>query len=121
MSGETQFIDPAFIYGRPIYTNQPQCISNSNREFSFKIDTVTMQEGMKFTCLVISMTLIFSESLHCKSGLDLECVRGLPLWRRSSSDVNDELFKGYRKGNAEMMINEVMSGINLLPQHLSLV
>ncbi|KAM0933469.1 putative ABC-type sulfate transporter [Dioscorea sansibarensis] len=89
LSRETQFIEPAFIYGRPVYTIQPQCSSNSTRKFSVEIDTVTLQE-------------------------DFECVRGLPLWCRSSSDVNDELFKGYRKGNAERMINEVMSAYDFL-------
>ncbi|XP_034674627.1 ABC transporter A family member 8-like isoform X4 [Vitis riparia] len=39
-------------------------------------------------------------------GLEIRCVRALCLWRNSSSEVNDELFKGYREGNLEKKINE---------------
>ncbi|XP_034674625.1 ABC transporter A family member 8-like isoform X2 [Vitis riparia] len=37
---------------------------------------------------------------------EIRCVRALCLWRNSSSEVNDELFKGYREGNLEKKINE---------------
>ncbi|KAJ0988058.1 hypothetical protein J5N97_006414 [Dioscorea zingiberensis] len=86
---ETQFIEPAFFYERPLYIIQPQCSPNSSLKIPIEIDTITLQQ-------------------------DVECVQGLPLWRRSSSEVNDELFKGYRKGNAEGMINEVMVAYDFL-------
>ena len=38
------------------------------------------------------------------------CVQGLPLWRNSSTAVNNELYKGYRKGNTERKINEILAG-----------
>lgn len=44
-------------------------------------------------------------------GSELKCVQGLPLWRNSSFEINDELFKGYRQGNAERMINEFTAGL----------
>ena len=42
--------------------------------------------------------------------LEASCVRGLNLWRNSSSEINDELYKGYRKGNSERKINEIVAG-----------
>lgn len=42
----------------------------------------------------------------------LSCVRGQPLWRNSSTSVNDELYKGYRKGNPERKINEIVAGVS---------
>lgn len=44
-------------------------------------------------------------------GSELKCVQGLPLWRNSSFEINDELFKGYRQGNTERMINEFTAGL----------
>lgn len=32
------------------------------------------------------------------------------MWRNSSSEVKDELFKGYREGNLEKKINEFAAG-----------
>ena len=42
--------------------------------------------------------------------VEVNCVQGLHLWRNSSSVVNDELYKGYRKGNSEEKINEITAG-----------
>ncbi|CAA7031232.1 unnamed protein product [Microthlaspi erraticum] len=39
-------------------------------------------------------------------GKKIKCVQGSNLWRNSSSDVNNELYKGYRKGNPDDKINE---------------
>ncbi|KAK6924977.1 hypothetical protein RJ641_009303 [Dillenia turbinata] len=40
--------------------------------------------------------------------------KGLNLWRNSSSEINDELYKGYRKGNAEKKINEIVAAFDFL-------
>jgi len=40
----------------------------------------------------------------------VRCVQGLNLWRNNSVEVNDEIFKGYRQGNHEEIINEVAAG-----------
>ena len=37
-------------------------------------------------------------------------MRGLYLWMNSSSEVNNELFKGYHQGNLEGKINEFVAG-----------
>lgn len=42
--------------------------------------------------------------------LEVRCVQGLSLWRNSSSEVNDELFKGYQRGNHQGKINEIVAG-----------
>ena len=42
--------------------------------------------------------------------IEVRCVQGLHLWRNSSSEINDELFKGYHKGNSERKINEIVAG-----------
>ncbi|CAN4100427.1 unnamed protein product [Withania somnifera] len=45
--------------------------------------------------------------------LNIICVEGLNLWRNSSPDINDELFKGYREGNTEGTVNEVLAGLTI--------
>jgi len=50
---------------------------------------------------------------------EVRCVQGLNLWRNNSLEVNDEIFKGFRKENHEEIINEVAAGYPLL--HLSFV
>lgn len=42
--------------------------------------------------------------------IEVQCVQGFSLWRNSSSEINDELYKGYRKGNPERKINEIVAG-----------
>ena len=52
---------------------------------------------------------------------EVRCVQGLPLWRNSSSDTNNELYKGYRKGNTEEQINEIVAGrffLSMIVYHL---
>ena len=57
---------------------------------------------------------------HLLLFLEVACAQGLYLWRNSSSDINDELYKGYRKGNPEKRINEIVAGISLTLWTLSL-
>lgn len=40
----------------------------------------------------------------------MRCVQGLNLWINSSREINDDIFKGYLKGNSEGMINEIVAG-----------
>ncbi|KFK27924.1 hypothetical protein AALP_AA8G447700 [Arabis alpina] len=68
-----------------IYNIQSQCRPNSTWPFSFgQIHTV------------------------------VKCVQGLSLWRNSSVEVNDELFKGNWRGNTEKMTNEISAAYDLL-------
>ncbi|XP_058110844.1 ABC transporter A family member 7 [Magnolia sinica] len=83
------YIEPAFLSGRPIYIFQPQCMSNFSLSIPIKIGTSTLQQ-------------------------DVKCVQGIHSWRDSESVINNELFKGFREGNPERKINEVIAAYDLL-------
>lgn len=57
----------------------------------------------------------------CKRYPDVSCVQGLHLWRNSSSEINDELYKGYRKGNPERQINEIVAGPSYILQQYAII
>ncbi|KAK1311876.1 ABC transporter A family member 10 [Acorus calamus] len=42
------------------------------------------------------------------------CLQGLLLWLNSSSEINDQLFKGYRQGNTERKSNEIIAAYDFL-------
>ncbi|CAL9115645.1 unnamed protein product [Musa acuminata var. zebrina] len=88
-TGNTQFMEPAFVSDRPLYLIQPQCASNVTSPISF---------------------IIANRSIE----LELQCVQGLALWRDNSSLINDELFKGYQQGNSEKKINEFIAAYDFL-------
>ncbi|KAL0729739.1 hypothetical protein Bca4012_025832 [Brassica carinata] len=85
----TNYLDAGIVSDRFIYNLQPRCTQNSN--FSFSVG----QPPLNFT-------------------KEMRCVQGLNLWRNSSREVNNEIFKGYQKGNAEGMINEIVAAYDLL-------
>ncbi|KAL4348892.1 hypothetical protein GQ457_17G016910 [Hibiscus cannabinus] len=85
----TNYLEAAFASALPIYNVQSQCAANST--FSF----------------VINQSSIVNE-------IEISCVQGLYLWRNSSSQVNDELYRGYRKGNLEEKINEFVAAYDFL-------
>ncbi|KAJ1438951.1 P-loop containing nucleoside triphosphate hydrolase [Sesbania bispinosa] len=45
---------------------------------------------------------------------EVRCAQGLHLWRNSSSEINNELYKGYQKGNPEGQINEIVAAYDFL-------
>ncbi|KAL5724971.1 Phospholipid-transporting ATPase abca7 [Ranunculus cassubicifolius] len=80
----TNFLEPAFLSGEPIYTIQPQCPPNSTFSVPVKISSVTFQQ-------------------------EVRCVQGMNLWRDSSLAVNEELYDGYLKSNPRTReINEIL-------------
>ncbi|KAM3703643.1 hypothetical protein ACJW30_04G113300 [Castanea mollissima] len=85
----TNFLDSAFFSGDPILNVRSQCLSNSTISVSFMVNSVPVLG-------------------------EVDCVQGLHLWRNSSSVVNDELYKGYRKGNSEEKINEITAAYDFL-------
>ncbi|KAG8379147.1 hypothetical protein BUALT_Bualt07G0057900 [Buddleja alternifolia] len=85
----TNFLEAAFFSNRPVDYIQPQCPSNSQFSVSLELGSVAVQQ-------------------------DVRCVRGLHLWRNSSSEINDEIYKGYRKGNPEERINEIVAAYDFL-------
>ncbi|KAG8475743.1 hypothetical protein CXB51_032538 [Gossypium anomalum] len=83
------YLEPAIVQALPLYNVQSQCTSNST--FS----------------VLINQSSIASDK-------EVRCVQGLYLWRNSSSQVNNELYRGYRKGNSEEKINEFVSAYDFL-------
>ncbi|KAI8528928.1 hypothetical protein RHMOL_Rhmol12G0186000 [Rhododendron molle] len=90
----TNFLDPAFFSNEPIYHLEPQCSANS-------MIPVTVQ---------IASIAVTQEAI---------CVQGQNLWRNSSSEINDELYKGFRKGNSEGKINEIVAAYDFLNSNFS--
>ncbi|XAR65460.1 Sulfate-transporting ATPase [Bertholletia excelsa] len=89
VSQYSNFLDPAFFSNHPLYGLQPQCTPNSS--FS-----VSLQKGSR------------------EVPQEVRCAQGLSLWRNSSSAINDELYKGFRKGNSEREINEIVAAYDFL-------
>lgn len=83
------YLEPAFASDQPVYEVQQQCTSNSSFSVALQESSITLQQ-------------------------DVSCAQGLHLWKNSSSAVNDELYKGYRKGNPERQINEIVAGYDFL-------
>lgn len=133
----TNFLDAAFFSNTPVDFLQPQCASNSQFSVPIQLGSATVQQGsvhgqsifdnayllcrtidIMWYCsltyfLVIypwSKTRVFSETCFLFNS-DVRCVQGLHLWRNSSSEINNELYKGYRKGNPERQINEIVAGL----------
>nr|AIU41627.1 ABC transporter family protein [Hevea brasiliensis] len=82
------FIDPAFIENSTLYYVQHQCASNSTL-------SISVQSVIEFQ-------------------KEAACVQDLKLWRNSSSEINEQLFKGYRKGNSDEKINEILAAYDFL-------
>ncbi|KHN30818.1 ABC transporter A family member 7 [Glycine soja] len=85
----TNFLEPAFFSDLPIYYLQNQCTQNSTFSVSLQIAGISKQQ-------------------------EVICAQGLRLWRNSSSEVNNELYKGYRRSNTERQINEIAAGYDFL-------
>ncbi|KAF8052341.1 hypothetical protein N665_1570s0002 [Sinapis alba] len=85
----TNYLDPGIASNLSIYSIQSRCISNAAFPFSFG------EEPLKFQ-------------------KELICSQGLNLWRNNSREVNDVIFKGYRKGNPEGKTNEIAAAYDLL-------
>ncbi|KAG8075414.1 hypothetical protein GUJ93_ZPchr0006g46042 [Zizania palustris] len=78
----TSFIEPAFVSDRPIYVLRTQCKPSDSVTVPITFGAINVQK-------------------------EILCIQGLPLWRNSSAIINEETFKGYRKGKTEEGINEI--------------
>ena len=72
-----------------MYHIEPQCAPNSTLSVSFSLAFTNVQQ-------------------------EVQCVQGLHSWRNSPSEINDELFKGYHKGNSERKTNEIVAAYDFL-------
>ncbi|KAH0870514.1 hypothetical protein HID58_077536 [Brassica napus] len=84
-AGMDSFRDPGIDSGLAIYSIQPQCNANSTWPLSLG-----------------------------KTRTEVKCVQGLCLWRNTSTEVNEEIFKGSWRGNTERMTNEIAAAYDLL-------
>lgn len=64
----------------------------------------------KQTCASDPWMFISSSELSWCSTAEAKCLEGLPLWRNNSTEINQELYKGYNKGNQARTINEIVAG-----------
>ncbi|KAI9174610.1 hypothetical protein LWI28_020100 [Acer negundo] len=87
----SNFLDPSFFSGLPLYSVQRQCTSNSTISVPIRMSPINVTKDP-----------------------ELRCLQGLNLWRNSASEINDELYKGYRKGNSERKINEITAAYDFL-------
>ncbi|XP_071717438.1 ABC transporter A family member 7-like [Rutidosis leptorrhynchoides] len=83
------FFEPAFFSSYPIHYIQSQCTGNSTFTISVPVASITIDK-------------------------EIRCVQGQLLWRNSSSDINNELYAGFKKGNSEEKINEILAGYDFL-------
>ncbi|TXG50445.1 hypothetical protein EZV62_022969 [Acer yangbiense] len=92
--GFSNFLDPSFFSGLPLYSVQSQCASNSTISVPIQMPPINVTQ-------------------------ELRCLQGLNLWRDSASEINDELYKGYRKGNSERKINEITAAYDFLNSNVN--
>ncbi|KAH7527953.1 hypothetical protein FEM48_Zijuj05G0020700 [Ziziphus jujuba var. spinosa] len=92
MLSTSYFYDSAFFSDFPIYYVQKKCLPNSTLDLSNSLQQLNISEGQ-----------------------EVRCIEGLPLWRNSSSAVNDELFKGYyQKKKPKGNINDILAANDFL-------
>ncbi|KAJ8536453.1 hypothetical protein K7X08_034854 [Anisodus acutangulus] len=83
------FLEAAFFSNRTVYNVRSQCSPNSTFSVPLKFGSFAFQQ-------------------------EISCVKGLHLWRNSSDEINDELYKGYRNGNPEEKINEIIAAYDFV-------
>ncbi|KAG6587528.1 ABC transporter A family member 7, partial [Cucurbita argyrosperma subsp. sororia] len=89
MTENNNFLEPAFASNLPLYNVQLQCTGNTSRTVSVPVLSVEKPQ-------------------------EVICAQGLHLWRNSASVVNDEMYKGFHKGNSEGKVNEILAGFDFL-------
>ncbi|KAL7179199.1 hypothetical protein ACSBR1_042563 [Camellia fascicularis] len=94
MTGYSNFLDPAFFSNYPLYRLQPQCFTNSTTSVSIQITSISVPA-------------------------EIRCAQGLHLWRNNSSEINEELYKGFWKGNSERKIDEMVAAYDFLNSNLN--
>ncbi|PIA50292.1 hypothetical protein AQUCO_01300794v1 [Aquilegia coerulea] len=62
----------------------------SNQEDGMEYQSPSVSYIIQSQCPLLNST---------EQGMSMKCVRGIYLWRRSSTLINEELFKGYKDGN----------------------
>ncbi|XP_068306286.1 ABC transporter A family member 10-like [Pyrus communis] len=94
------FYDPAF--DDPLFRVQRQCSPNST--ISIPPYGTTSSESNLGRRAVVGPS-----SASSPIPQEVRCVEALQLWRKSSSEINNELYKGYPRGNPERKVNEILA------------
>lgn len=89
LPGSTGLIDSAFTSSEPLYYVQPECRTTPTISVPIMIGSIALT-------------------------LEIKCAQGRLLWRNSSSEINEELYKGYLKGTSEKKINEFVAAYDFL-------
>ncbi|XP_058181545.1 ABC transporter A family member 10-like [Rhododendron vialii] len=79
----------------------------------FSDDTTTIY-NIQRRCRRNSSSFIPTGSKGMKEGIAVKCIKGLRLWRNGSSEINDEIFKGYPTRNSEWKGNEIVAAYDFL-------
>ncbi|XP_073219980.1 ABC transporter A family member 7-like isoform X2 [Cicer arietinum] len=106
LAEDNNFIEPAFTSELPIYNLQTQC-PQDNIAFpaQFQIGGGNEQEDTHTFPIEIGGRALTKE---------IKCANGINLWRNSSSDINDEIYKGYQSDDPEGQINDIVSAFDFL-------
>ncbi|KAJ0049063.1 hypothetical protein Pint_15240 [Pistacia integerrima] len=91
---QVNFLILLFFRILPIYSVQSRCTSNSTISARVQLSSINITQGIR-------------------------CLQGLNLWRTSSSEINDEIYKGYMKGNSEEKIHEIIAAYDFLNSDLN--
>ncbi|KAL3819387.1 hypothetical protein ACJIZ3_005292 [Penstemon smallii] len=91
----SNFLESAFTSNSPIYFLQPRCPPNSQFSVPIQLGSAAVEQ-------------------------DVWCVEGLHLWRNSSSEINNELYKGYYNGNSEGLTNEIVAAYDFMNSNVNL-
>ncbi|CAI9260609.1 unnamed protein product [Lactuca saligna] len=86
----SNILEPTFFSSLPVYYVQSQCQANSTFSISVPVGSTKVEKGMNYF-----------------DGVN---------W---SSDINNELYAGYKKGNSEKKINEILAGYDFMNSNVS--
>ncbi|KAF9671484.1 hypothetical protein SADUNF_Sadunf12G0052500 [Salix dunnii] len=87
---QDNFLDPAFAEGSLYNIQSSQCAQNSTLTVS-----VSLRDATPFQNVTT-------------------CVQSRSLWRNSSTEINDQIYQGYEKGNAERKYNEILGAYDFM-------
>ncbi|KAG5234066.1 hypothetical protein OIU76_000668 [Salix suchowensis] len=87
---QDNFLDPAFAEGSLYNIQSSQCTQNST--------------------LNVSVPFLGATSFQNVT----TCVQSRSLWRNSSAEINDQIYRGYEKGNAERKYNEILGAYDFM-------
>ncbi|KAJ7541144.1 hypothetical protein O6H91_10G048600 [Diphasiastrum complanatum] len=90
LSWSSYYIEPAFVSNEPLYVLQNVC-----KDHVLNIGAPSLDSQPSFS-------------------LPFTCLETLTLWRDNSSEIDKELFQGYRKGNPERDLFEIPAAYDFL-------